>query len=258
MIYILYYQILLLILQYQNNTKYNTKKYTKMEAAIKETVKNIFKTNKYEDAINITRNLRGEYIHEFGVKSWNGLVTYYRNANIQPAEIVAEEGAAYPETECEASEENCLNEISDNDVAEVESESENEVEETAEENEEPEPEAERIEYMLYRNTGAKVEWFGHRENFYGLEVGETARMIRMNNKGVSEGTVVASNPLTLDEIALFHKCYAVIIRMKRSYKEQLELAAKCLMNLPEAINGEYDRVPASDVKLADYVLNFKK
>lgn len=232
-----------------------------MEAAIKETVNNIFKTNKYEDAINLTRNLRGEYIHEFGVKSWNGLVTYYRNASIIPAEIAAEEEAAYPAAECEASSEADSNEAPENEAvetAEAGKESESEAEEIVDEDSESEPEAERIEYMLYRNTGAKVEWFGHRENFYGLKVGDTARMIRMNNKGVSEGIVVASNALALDDIALFHKCYAVIIRMKRSYKEQLEIASKCLMNLPEAINGEYDRVPASDVKLTDYVLNFKK
>ena len=83
-------------------------------------------------------------------------------------------------------------------------------------------------------------------------------MIRMNNNGVSEGMVVASNILTLDDVAIFHRCYAVIIRMKRSYKEQLELAAKCLMNLPEAIARQYHRVPTSDTKLTDYVLNFKK
>lgn len=120
-----------------------------------------------------------------------------------------------------------------------------------------EKDEERVEYMLYRNTGDKVEWFGHRENFYGLKVGDTARMIRMNNKGVSEGLVVASNALTLDQVALFHRCYGVIIRMKRSYKEQLELASECLNKLPDATaNGK--SLPSNDIKLTDYVLNFGK
>ena len=120
-----------------------------------------------------------------------------------------------------------------------------------------EKDEERVEYMLYRNTGDNVEWFGHRENFYGLKVGDTARMIRMNNKGVSQGMVVASNALTLDQVDLFHKCYGVIIRMKRSYKEQLELASKCLNKLPDAtVSGK--SLPSNDIKLTDYVLNFGK
>ncbi len=229
-----------------------------MEATIKETVKNIFKSNTFEAALDLTRDLRGEYIKEFGAKSWNGLVTYYMKANIIPEVKVAEEEAEYSsvsedgedvaDTDIESITEEELGEIADA-VAEIES---NEVDT------ESLPEKERIEYMLYRNTGAKVEWFGHRENFYMLVVGDIRRMVRMNNRGVSEGVVVATNALTLDEIALFHRCYGVIIRMKRSYNEQLDLASKCLMNLPDAIAGQFDRVHESDIKLTDYVLNFKK
>lgn len=229
-----------------------------MEATIKETVKNIFKSNTFEAALDLTRDLRGEYIKEFGAKSWNGLVTYYMKANIIPKVKVAEEEAEYSsvsedgedvaDTDIESITEEELGEIADA-VAEIES---NEVDT------ESLPEKERIEYMLYRNTGAKVEWFGHRENFYMLVVGDIRRMVRMNNRGVSEGVVVATNALTLDEIALFHRCYGVIIRMKRSYNEQLDLASKCLMNLPDAIAGQFDRVHESDIKLTDYVLNFKK
>lgn len=229
-----------------------------MEATIKETVKNIFKSNTFEAALDLTRDLRGEYIKEFGAKSWNGLVTYYMKANIIPKVKVAEEEAEYSsvsedgedvaDTDIESITEEELGEIADA-VAEIEL---NEVDT------ESLPEKERIEYMLYRNTGAKVEWFGHRENFYMLVVGDIRRMVRMNNRGVSEGVVVATNALTLDEIALFHRCYGVIIRMKRSYNEQLDLASKCLMNLPDAIAGQFDRVHESDIKLTDYVLNFKK
>lgn len=226
-----------------------------MEATIKDTVKNIFKTNKFEDALDLTRNLRREYIHEYGVKSWNGLVTYYKNANIAPEEVVAEQEAEYPTNDTDVSntdstdpvpDYNCNVDDADHADADIADESD------------PDNDVETIEYMLYRNTGDKVEWFGHRENFNGLKIGDTARMIRMNNKGVREGMVVATNSLTLDDVALFHRCYGSIIKMKRSNKEQLELAAKCLMNLPDAINREYDRVPTSDSKLADYILNFKK
>lgn len=206
-----------------------------MEAAIKETVKNIFKGNKFEDALELTSELRGEYIRECGVKSWNALVTYYKSVNIIPEPAVAEPEADDPDDGAEIPDADEI-EADDTDVESVET----------------------VEYMLYRNTGDKVEWFGHRENFNGLQVGDTARMIRMNNKGVSEGQVIASNKLTLDDVALFHRCYGVIIKMKRSNKEQLDLAAKCLMNIPAAINRQYYRVSANDHKLTDYVLNFNK
>lgn len=217
-----------------------------METTIKATVKNIFKTNNFETALELTREYRAEYISEFGQKSWNGLMSYYKNANIEvPATVVAEPETEEPEVEAPAtpSEPDTLEEMISDEESSIDHSPEI-------------PEA--IEYMLYHNAGDEIEWFGHRENFYGLQPGDTARMIRMNNRGVGEATVVASNALTLDEIALFHRCYAVIIRMKRSYKEQLELASKCLMNLPEAIGGEFERVPSSDIKLTDYVLNFNK
>lgn len=51
---------------------------------IKEKVKNIFNTNAFETALELTKDLRGEYIRELGVKSWNALASYYKKANIQP------------------------------------------------------------------------------------------------------------------------------------------------------------------------------
>ncbi len=227
-----------------------------MEATIKETVKNIFKTHTFEEAVALTESCRGEYIHEFGVKSWNALVTYYKNANITPEpNAIAEPEAEYPVSEVETSNADATDTAETDIAEEVETDSNKEDDETSEKSL---ADVETVKYMLYRNTGDKVEWFGHRENFNGLQVGDTARMIRMNNKGVSEGMVVASNELTLDDVALFHRCYGVIIKMKRSYNEQLDLAAKCLMNIPAAINREYSRVPNSDYKLTDYVLNFNK
>ncbi len=233
-----------------------------MKSEIKNAVKAIFASNTFEVALEKTRELRSEYIKELGAKSWNGLVTYYKNANIIPVDEVAETEAEYlPAIENETEEEGITPEEMAN-IEEMDAIADTIAAEEQDESNEEKPaddsQMEEVEYMLYRNTGDSVEWFGHRENFYGLSVGDTARMIRMNNKGVSEGLVVASNALTLDDVALFHRCYAVIIRMKRSYKEQLELAAKCLMNLPEAIARQYHRVPASDTKLTDYVLNFKK
>ena len=67
-----------------------------MEAKIKDTVKNIFKANAFEAALELTENLRGEYIAEYGVKSWNALVAYYRKASLkQEAVMVAEPEPAY-------------------------------------------------------------------------------------------------------------------------------------------------------------------
>lgn len=221
-----------------------------METTIKDSVKKIFSTRKFEDALEATRYLRGDYIGEYGTKSWNALVAYYKKLDIMPEENVAE-----PENEYSVTEESIPGGTTNGEMDAI---ADAVAIEEKEESTEEESNVEEVEYMLYRNTGDSVEWFGHRENFYSLPVGSTARMIRMNNNGVSEGMVVASNILTLDDVAIFHRCYAVIIRMKRSYKEQLELAAKCLMNLPEAIARQYHRVPTSDTKLTDYVLNFKK
>lgn len=70
-----------------------------METTIKDQVKNIFKTNAFETALELTRNLRGEYINEYGVKSWNAMASYYRKANIQPeTKQVSEPDPKYIET----------------------------------------------------------------------------------------------------------------------------------------------------------------
>lgn len=253
-----------------------------METTIKDQVKNIFKTNVFETALELTRNLRSEYISEYGVKSWNALASYYKKANIQPEVTqVAEPETAYTETNEDESIENNSNgnepnvvmmEITPDNVGDLhntlagifgeapEDEDSQNVEESTESTSDKSDDMtdeDTFEYMLYRNTGDKVEWFGHRENFYGLKVGDSARMIRMNNRGVSEGLVVATNALTLDQVDLFHRCYGVIIRMKRSYKEQLQLASECLNKLPKATSGSKD-LPANDIKLTDFVLNFGK
>lgn len=243
-----------------------------METTIKDQVKNIFKTNAFETALDLTRNLRGEYIHEYGVKSWNALVTYYKNANIQPVAEVAEQEAEYnaesestnetdevaeiESEEAPATTEEATEETSSTDK-EVGEEKPQESSEVSESEDEETQEVDTFEYMLYRNTGDKVEWFGHRENFYGLKVGDTARMIRMNNMGVSEGMVVATAALTLDHINLFHRCYGVIIKTKYSYKEQLNMAATCLNNMMAAVK-DFSSLPKSDIKLTDYVINFEK
>lgn len=243
-----------------------------METTIKDQVKNIFKTNAFETALDLTRNLRGEYIKEYGVKSWNALVTYYKKANIQPVAEVAEQEAEYKAESDSSQETEEVSEIKSEEtpatteeVAEEASASEDGVgdenasEQTSEESTEEDGahEEETFEYMLYRNTGDKVEWFGHRENFYGLNVGDTARMIRMNNRGVSEGMVVATASLTLDHINLFHRCYGVIIKTKYSYKEQLTMAATCLNNMMEAVK-DFSSLPKSDIKVTDYIINFGK
>lgn len=217
---------------------FHTKSKIKMEATIKETVKNIFKTNKFEEALYLTRNLRGEYIKEFGVKSWNALVVYYRKLNIIPdVSVVAE-----PEKADDVKDDS-------NTTEKLEQENQEEPQENVDDT---------IEYMLYSNPGKEIEWFGHSENFRHYPIGHKAKMIRMNNRGVNEGVVVASAKMALDHVALFHRCYAVIIRMKRTNREQLELASRCLTNLYDAIGNEFHRVPNSDTKLTDYVLNFKK
>ena len=57
---------------------------------IKDRVKEIFQTRSFEEALETTRDIRKYYIEEYGVKSWNALVAYYKKANIQPEPMVAE------------------------------------------------------------------------------------------------------------------------------------------------------------------------
>lgn len=248
-----------------------------MEATIKETVKNIFKTNKFEDALDLTRNLRGEYIREFGVKSWNGLATYYKSANIIPELPVAAEpeegysdfvsdmpdiGKTKADAKSQASAlskkdieklfkqkiEEAEESLKDKETGGVpyeemleawikiqeefystygvkpgddykkaldiyrnfdpnedqekflkqfrESESTDanvhEVSDDANDckQEENETEDESVDYMLYRNVGDKVEWYGHYVNYAGLKVGDIGMMVRMNNLGVGRGKVL--------------------------------------------------------------------
>lgn len=227
------------------------------ETGIKNEVKNIFATNVFEVALELTRTLRKEYIDEYGIKSWNGLVTYWRGQNVQPEEAAAHEVEYLLESDVdEVASEDSIEE-SQNGASETpdESSADDEAEITSSEN--PLQEDEMVEYMLYRNSEGEVQWFGHSENFRLYPVGHNGRFIRMNNRGVGEGFVVATASLSLDQVAIFHRCYAVIIKTKYSWKEQLEMASKVLVNLNEALSAGTN-IPNSDIKLVDYILNYGK
>ena len=335
----------------------------KMENSIKTQVKEIFKANSFETALELIGSLRDEYIKKEGKRSWNALKAYYKKANIQPeTDKVAEAQTSYPETpvkeEVKVTEKSTGKKISETPLmkqyAEIKKkypdavllfrvgdfyemfgedaveaskilgitltrrangkaasielagfpfhaldtylpqlvragkrvaiceqledpkkmkvtekvipnekpkglfEDEQKVLEIAETKQEmtkDQKEEDAVEYMLYRNEGGMVEWFGHFVNYNNLKVGDNDTMIRMNNRGVSRGTVVATNRLTLAQVAIFHRCYGIIIKMKRTYKEQLDLAAQCLNKIPQAT--ESGNIPENDIKLTDMVLNFK-
>ena len=348
-----------------------------METTIKDQVKNIFKTNAFETALELTRDLRGEYINENGVKSWNALVAYYKKANIQ-VEIthVAEPGATYtdPSTEennvgdhhntlsglfveeevkttpksvaitpmmkqyeemkkkhpdaillfrvgdfyetfsedaiaaseilgitltrrsngkaqsveltgfphhaldsylpklvragrrvaiCEQLEDPKKVKIKEvvtpneqsavsvnNGVAKEESNPEEHKEEKGEE--------ERVEYMLYQNDGEKVDWYGHFVNYKGLKVGDSAMMVRMNNLGVGRGKVLATASMTMNEIGMFHKCYAFIRQSYVSDNKRVELFTKAFNNLQEAMRDPKFSTLSKGKDIADFVLKYKK
>lgn len=227
-----------------------------MEATIKETVKNIFKTNTFEVALDLTREYRGEYIKEFGAKSWNGIVTYYKNANIIPEEKVAEEEPEYhpiinepDEMEDESSEpmtDEELDAIADN-VAELESE---------EEADETYPEEETIDYMLYQNAGDKVDWYGHFVNYKGLKVGDVSMMVRMNNLGVGMGKVLATAKMTMTEIGVFHKCYAAIRTSVASDNRRVVLFKRAFNNLQAAMKDPAYATKTTAKAKSEFVLNY--
>lgn len=226
---------------------------------IKETVKNIFKSNTFEDALELTRTLRGEYIREFGVKSWNGLVTYYKKANIIPEVSIASEpeSDAISEEVSEAeigSLAEVLPLVNDNDVSDTD----------ASENDSAEPESEikhqveeeRVEYMLYQNDGDKVDWYGHFVNYKGLKVGDCDMMIRMNNLGIGMGKVLATASMTMDEIAMFHRCYAAIRTSTSSDSKRVILFKRAFNNLQDAMKDPAFATKSTKKAIVDFVLNF--
>lgn len=379
-----------------------------MNTEIKNTVKNLFSTLKFEDALEATRNLRGEYIAEYGVKSWNGLVSYYKKANIQPEAVkVAEPEPTYTATSKDESSETVNTENSENDeeitmmnitpenvgdlhntlggifgedqestckestprvsktkagkkdemkplmkqyeemkkkhpdaillfrvgdfyetfckdaveVSEVLGitltkrmdnkanpieltgfphhalntylpkltqagkrvaiceqledpkkatvkevvEPATQLEDAQKELTEPAPDAdkeseeeERVEYMLYQNDGDRIDWYGHFVNYKGLKVGETAMMVRMNNLGVGMGKVIATSSMTMNEIGMFHKCYAFIRQSYSSDNKRVEMFKKAFNNLQSAMRDPKFSTLSKSKEIANFVLNHKK
>lgn len=229
-----------------------------MESTIKETVKNIFKTHAFDEAVALTENCRGEYIHEFGVKSWNGMMTYYKNANITPEpSVVAEPEAEYSTTEpdTDASETEVF-EVAEADVEYCAESNITEDDSEAGDSDACETDVETVEYMLYQNAGDKVEWYGHYVNYKGLKVGDEDWMIRMNNLGVGIGRVIAAAQMTLQEINIFHKCYAVIRANTQSDNSRVMLFKRAFNNLQEAVKDPAFVTKTKSKDICDFVLNY--
>lgn len=205
---------------------------------VKEQVKNIFQTNTFENALEATRELRNAYLEEHGVKSWNAMVAYYKKANIQPAPMMVAEPTEEDYQEAleemfKGAEQEIEEEVLPFDEArELESESEIEEEVHEEEPIEEEPK-EKVEYMVYRNSGNKLDFYGHQVNYKSLPVGSEDMMIRMFNLGIGKGKVVATASLTIDEVGVFHSIYANIRKRKISEEKMVEQFAFCLNHLHE-------------------------
>lgn len=232
-----------------------------MEATIKETVKNIFKTHAFEEAVALTENCRGEYIHEFGVKSWNSLVTYYKHANITPEPVmVAEPLAEYPVREVELTDTESVAIESENvDSSEINNSVDGEITDKTKINEDKQQDSQELDivpYMLYQNAGDKVNWYGHFVNYKGLKVGDEDWMIRMNNLGVGMGRVIAAAQMTLPEINIFHKCYAVIRANTQSDNSRVMLFKRAFNNLQEAMKDPAFVTKTKSKDICDFVLNY--
>ncbi len=312
-----------------------------MEATIKETVKNIFKTHAFEEAVALTESCRGEYIREFGVKSWNALVTYYKHANIIPEpSVVAEPEAWYPAVDAEVPDTNAtdvedkasspalskkeikkfFHQKADEVYASLkdetggvpfeelmealiklqdefyvtygvklgdyykksleyyrgfdpskdeekfleqfrESESTDSnalvVSDDANDNKKSENEVvETVEYMLYQNAGDKIDWYGHFVNYKGLKVGDEGMMIRMNNLGVGMGRVIATAQMTMEEIGMFHKCYAVIRANTASDNRRVMLFKRAFNNLKGSMKDPAFATKTKSKDICDFVLNY--
>lgn len=262
-----------------------------MEATIKDYVKNIFKSNTYEVAMELAKDLYLDYIREYGLKSWNSLAAYYKKANIQPEVTqVAEPETTYSET----NEDDSMATVNDNSnenepdvvmmeitpdnvgdlhntlagifgeesVADLTTDAvESQVEESVEvslDEVKDQDEEERVEYMLYQNDGEKVEWYGHFVNFRGLKVGENGMMVRMNNLGVGKGKVLATASMTMKEIGMFHKCYAAIRQSTLSDNKRVELFTKAFNNLQSAVSDPKFATLSTGKAISNFVLNYKK
>lgn len=197
---------------------------------IKDRVKEIFQTRSFEEALETTRDIRKYYIEEYGVKSWNALVAYYKKANIQPEPMVAEHVEEIYDTE-----EVAQMDENDDDLLPFDEAREIETEEVEEEIEVPETLAEedeeKVEYMVYRNSGKNLVFYGHQVNYKHLPVDAEDMMIRMFNLGIGKGKVVATASLTIDEVGVFHTCYAIIRKRKISEEKMVEQFAFCLNHL---------------------------
>lgn len=219
-----------------------------LATTLKDQVKNIFKTNSYETAMELTKGMYLDYLREYGLKSWNALASYYSKANIQPEEIqVAESETEYSETKEHDSQESM--DSVEAQVEEIASESTDEVEVSEEE--------ERVEYMLYQNDGENVSWYSHFVNYKGLKVGESGMMVRMDNLRVGRGKVLATASMTMEEIEMFHKCYAAIRQSTLSDNKRVELFTKAFNNLQSAMRDPKFATLSKGKEIADFVLNYK-
>lgn len=230
-----------------------------METEIKAAVKAIFSSNTFEEALEKTRPLRGEYIAEHSVKSWNSLVSYYKKLDIVPSQVVAEAVPEYgmPVTDAvdnDNDDENDMtpeNEEPEKDIHDDDSDIKDEAPE------ENSMEEDTVDYMLYQNDGEKVLWYGHIVNHKNLKVGESAVMIRMNNLGIGRGKVLATARMTMDEVSLFHRCYAHIRAWKSSDKSKVELFKRAFDNLQGAVQDPAFPKKGTNKTICEFILNHK-
>ena len=66
-----------------------------MKKSIKSEVKNFFSSLSFNEALVASAPLKASYIDEYGIKSWNSLVAYYKKANNRSKVSVAEPEATY-------------------------------------------------------------------------------------------------------------------------------------------------------------------
>ena len=126
------------------------------------------------------------------------------------------------------------------------------------EREEEMPEEETVEYMLYQNAGDKVDWYGHYVNHKGLKVGDEAMMVRMNNLGVGMGKVIATAQLTMEEIGVFHKCYASTRSAKVSDNIKVKLFVTAFNNLKAAVKDPAFPSKSSNKDIELFVRHYSK
>lgn len=216
-----------------------------METTLKDQVKNIFKSNTFEVAMELTKDLYGEYLRVYGIKSWNSLAAYYKKANIQSGVYEVAE----PEPEYHHDEEGQKHE----DPGIIEGYHEN----ISSKVDEKETSPVTFSYMVYKNVGDDLVWFGHKENFYNHGEGSIETIIRNHSCGVSEALIVAVADMTYYQIALFHKCYKAISKRRCGYDEQYKMVLTCFRHLSEMANEDLVSLPKGDQKSTDAILNFQ-